>query len=156
MVELLFSRNLIKVLFATETFAMGVNMPARAVVFNSIRKHDGLQFRALQPVRWKCFLCPRLRMAWNRKHHICELICDLALFAFYILGWIRSNGGTCWSKGFGHSWDSYHLCFWKWTSTDAYAAYNAHWTIYVVEISIPLNLQRKYLLQWFHPATTWH
>lgn len=49
MVELLFSRNLIKVLFATETFAMGVNMPARAVVFNSIRKHDGLQFRSLQP-----------------------------------------------------------------------------------------------------------
>lgn len=43
MVELLFSRNLIKVLFATETFAMGVNMPAKAVVFNSIRKHDGMQ-----------------------------------------------------------------------------------------------------------------
>lgn len=49
MVEILFSRNLIKVLFATETFAMGVNMPARAVVFNSIRKHDGTQFRILQP-----------------------------------------------------------------------------------------------------------
>jgi antiviral helicase SKI2 len=49
MVEILFSRNLIKVLFATETFAMGVNMPARAVVFNSIRKHDGTQFRVLQP-----------------------------------------------------------------------------------------------------------
>ena len=43
MVELLFSRNLIKVLFATETFAMGVNMPAKSVVFNSIRKHDGMQ-----------------------------------------------------------------------------------------------------------------
>lgn len=49
MVEILFSRNLIKVLFATETFAMGVNMPARAVVFNSIRKHDGNQFRILEP-----------------------------------------------------------------------------------------------------------
>ena len=49
MVEILFSRNLIKVLFATETFAMGVNMPARSVVFNSIRKHDGTQFRVLQP-----------------------------------------------------------------------------------------------------------
>lgn len=49
MVEILFSRNLIKVLFATETFAMGVNMPARAVVFNSIRKHDGTEFRVLQP-----------------------------------------------------------------------------------------------------------
>lgn len=49
MVEILFSRNLIKILFATETFAMGVNMPARSVVFNSIRKHDGVQFRELQP-----------------------------------------------------------------------------------------------------------
>jgi antiviral helicase SKI2 len=46
-VEILFSRNLIKVLFATKTFAMGVNMPARSVVFSSIRKHDGLQFRGI-------------------------------------------------------------------------------------------------------------
>lgn len=28
---------------------MGVNMPARAVVFNSIRKHDGSRFRVLEP-----------------------------------------------------------------------------------------------------------
>lgn len=28
---------------------MGVNMPARTVVFDSIRKHDGLNFRDLQP-----------------------------------------------------------------------------------------------------------
>jgi len=39
----------LSVLFATETFAMGVNMPARAVVFNSIRKHDGTRFRVLEP-----------------------------------------------------------------------------------------------------------
>lgn len=38
-----------KVLFATETFAMGVNMPARTVVFNGTRKNDGKDFRqALQ------------------------------------------------------------------------------------------------------------
>jgi antiviral helicase SKI2 len=41
MVEILFSRGLVKILFATETFAMGVNMPARTVVFNEIRKYDG-------------------------------------------------------------------------------------------------------------------
>lgn len=38
-----------QVLFATETFAMGVNMPARTVVFDSIRKHDGTGFRNLLP-----------------------------------------------------------------------------------------------------------
>jgi antiviral helicase SKI2 len=47
MVEILFSRGLVKVLFATETFAMGVNMPARTVVFANIQKHDGRQFREL-------------------------------------------------------------------------------------------------------------
>ncbi|GMH32178.1 hypothetical protein BSKO_00012 [Bryopsis sp. KO-2023] len=46
-VEMLFCRGLVKVLFATETFAMGVNAPARAVVFNSLRKHDGQEFRTL-------------------------------------------------------------------------------------------------------------
>ena len=48
-IEILFSRGLVKVLFATETFAMGLNMPARSVVFNSLRKHDGTGFRDLMP-----------------------------------------------------------------------------------------------------------
>ncbi|OCH88756.1 antiviral helicase [Obba rivulosa] len=48
-VEILFARGLVKVLFATETFAMGVNMPARCVVFSHIRKHDGKSFREILP-----------------------------------------------------------------------------------------------------------
>ena len=40
-VERLFTTGLVKLLFATETFAVGVNMPARTVVFNSIFKYDG-------------------------------------------------------------------------------------------------------------------
>ncbi|KAJ3575226.1 hypothetical protein NP233_g1245 [Leucocoprinus birnbaumii] len=48
-VEILFARGLVKVLFATETFAMGVNMPAKCVVFSSIRKHDGRSFRDILP-----------------------------------------------------------------------------------------------------------
>lgn len=67
--ELLFARGLVKILFATETFAMvgfqafgrkkkwgsdlsvtqGVNMPAKCVVFSGIRKHDGRSFRDILP-----------------------------------------------------------------------------------------------------------
>ncbi|GJD06212.1 ATP-dependent RNA helicase SKI2 [Galdieria sulphuraria] len=41
--------GLVRILFATETFAMGVNMPARTVVFSSLRKHDGRSFRFVEP-----------------------------------------------------------------------------------------------------------
>lgn len=48
-VEMLFCRGVIKVLFSTETFAMGVNAPARTVVFDSLRKFDGKEHRKLIP-----------------------------------------------------------------------------------------------------------
>lgn len=48
-IEILFSKTLVKVLFATETFAMGLNLPTRTVVFNQLRKHDGRGFRNLLP-----------------------------------------------------------------------------------------------------------
>lgn len=41
LVELLFQEGLVKALFATETFAMGLNMPAKTVVFTSVKKWDG-------------------------------------------------------------------------------------------------------------------
>lgn len=47
MVEILFARGLVKVLFATETFAMGLNLPTRTVCFSGTRKHDGQSFRDL-------------------------------------------------------------------------------------------------------------
>jgi antiviral helicase SKI2 len=40
-VEILFAEGLIKVLFATTTFAMGLNMPARAVMFIKLEKFNG-------------------------------------------------------------------------------------------------------------------
>lgn len=49
-VELLFSRGYIKVLFCTETFAVGLNMPTRTVVFLDLKKPaDGGGFRCLRP-----------------------------------------------------------------------------------------------------------
>lgn len=47
-VERLFTLGYIKLLFTTETFALGINMPACTVVFDSITKYDGIQFRYLK------------------------------------------------------------------------------------------------------------
>jgi ATP-dependent RNA helicase DOB1 len=44
-IEILFQEGLLKVLFATETFSIGLNMPAKTVVFTSVRKFDGKDFR---------------------------------------------------------------------------------------------------------------
>lgn len=49
LVEILFSLNLIKILFATETFSMGVNFPAKSVVFVSLKKMDDKCLRILTP-----------------------------------------------------------------------------------------------------------
>lgn len=46
-VEILFQAGLVKVLFSTETFSMGLNMPARTVVFTSVKKFDGEKNRYL-------------------------------------------------------------------------------------------------------------
>lgn len=44
-VELLFQEGLVRLLFTTETFAMGLNMPARSVVFTALTKWDGKDSR---------------------------------------------------------------------------------------------------------------
>lgn len=46
-IEILFQEGLIKILFATETFSIGLNMPAKTVVFTSVQKFDGREFRNL-------------------------------------------------------------------------------------------------------------
>lgn len=46
-IEILFQESLIKVLFATETFSIGLNMPAKTVVFSQITKWDGVKRRPL-------------------------------------------------------------------------------------------------------------
>ena len=48
MIELLFSKGYIKFLFATETFAVGINMPTRTVAFTSMKKYTNKGFRWLK------------------------------------------------------------------------------------------------------------
>jgi antiviral helicase SKI2 len=45
-IEILYTKGLIKVLFATETFAVGVNAPVKTVVFTDLKKYsnDGVRF----------------------------------------------------------------------------------------------------------------
>ena len=47
LVEVLFSRGLMQVVFATDTLALGVNMPARSVVIGRMTKWDGRRRRIL-------------------------------------------------------------------------------------------------------------
>jgi len=49
MVELLFAKGYIKLLFATETFAVGINMPTKTVLFTDVTKWDGSSNRTLLP-----------------------------------------------------------------------------------------------------------
>jgi len=47
-VEQLFTTRLIKVIFTTETFALGVNMPAKSVIFDDLKKFYGRYTRILK------------------------------------------------------------------------------------------------------------
>jgi len=53
LVEELYEEKLIKVLYCTSTFALGINMPARTVVFDGLKKYDG---RAMTPLRTRQFM----------------------------------------------------------------------------------------------------
>ena len=48
-VEELFSKGLVKVVFATETLALGINMPARSVVLDRLTKWDGSAHAEITP-----------------------------------------------------------------------------------------------------------
>lgn len=52
-IEIIFAKGLVRVLFATETFAVGVNMPTRTVVFTQINKYDDNGERYLSTPEYK-------------------------------------------------------------------------------------------------------
>jgi superfamily II RNA helicase len=54
-VERLFTSRLIKIIFTTETFALGINMPAKAVVFDELRKYYGVGQNGFAALRTRDF-----------------------------------------------------------------------------------------------------
>lgn len=53
LVETLFARGQLRAVFATDTLALGINMPARAVVVGSLSKFDGQEMRLLTPNEYR-------------------------------------------------------------------------------------------------------
>ncbi|MBV9231809.1 MAG: DEAD/DEAH box helicase [Chloroflexi bacterium] len=53
LVETLFSRGYLRAVFATDTLALGINMPARSVVVGSLSKFDGQEMRLLTPNEYR-------------------------------------------------------------------------------------------------------
>lgn len=49
LVEILFEQGYIKLLIATETFSIGLNMPIRTAIFHDLRKFDGTEWRFFHP-----------------------------------------------------------------------------------------------------------
>ena len=48
MIEMMFEKRYIKMLFATETFAVGINMPTKTVLFSGLTKFNGSVMRYLE------------------------------------------------------------------------------------------------------------
>ena len=53
LVETLFARGYLRAVFATDTLALGVNMPAHSVVVGSLSKFDGQEMRLLTPNEYR-------------------------------------------------------------------------------------------------------
>lgn len=74
MIEILFGKGYIKVLLATETFAVGINMPTKAVVFTSLTKFDGTSHRLLHSHEYTQMAGRAGRRGIDTKGYVIHLI----------------------------------------------------------------------------------
>ena len=75
-VERLFTSGLLKLLFTTETFALGINMPAHTVIFSSLRKFDGVGFGPLMTRQYQQMAGRAGRQGIDREGFVYSIIED--------------------------------------------------------------------------------
>ena len=73
MVELLFSKGYIKILFCTETLSVGINMPVKTTIFTDIKKFDGKEIRFLYPHEYTQMAGRAGRLGLDKVGHVIHL-----------------------------------------------------------------------------------
>jgi superfamily II RNA helicase len=73
-VEQLFTTGLIKLLFCTETFALGINMPASSVIFDELEKFNGVEFSYLMTRHYNQMAGRAGRRGMDEVGHVYSLI----------------------------------------------------------------------------------
>ena len=90
-VERMFTRGLLKMLFTTETFALGINMPARAVVFAGLRKFDGVSFDFLRTRDYMQMAGRAGRQGIDDKGFVYQLVPGPELVEAPVERWIKGK-----------------------------------------------------------------
>jgi len=85
MVELLFEKGFIKLLFATETFSVGINMPTKTAIFTGLTKFNGTEHRPLYPHEYTQMAGRAGRRGLDKVGHVihCNNIFELDSAAQY-------------------------------------------------------------------------
>jgi len=72
-VEIFFARGYIKLLFATESVAIGLNLPVKTCIFTDIYKHDGNSMRILQGHEYQQSSGRAGRLGLDKVGHVIHL-----------------------------------------------------------------------------------
>ncbi len=73
MVELLFAKGFIKLLFCTETMSVGINMPVKTAIFTDINKFDGENLRMLHAHEYTQAAGRAGRLGLDKVGHVIHL-----------------------------------------------------------------------------------
>ncbi|MEM9801928.1 MAG: DEAD/DEAH box helicase [Planctomycetota bacterium] len=90
-VERMFTGGLLKMLFTTETFALGINMPARAAVFAGLRKYDGVSFDWLRTRDYMQMAGRAGRQGIDDKGFVFQVLADAELKDAPVERWVSGK-----------------------------------------------------------------